>query len=446
MRDYGTDLSSAKISARSPAPARRATGFVPCESRTPFFCLFPELEAIFHRFDEAFIAEALRDSPRLAPRDPHLLGDGCQRGGRVGLQNGEELRRALAAPDSLRASPPRSGGAAWFSVNPFQGRAQFLDLGVNSGKPIFDQAADLIGGGVHLSSLCERCRESRTNVGATCVAPREYAFPDAGDVVSGRAVVLLHARRLSVGAGRPIVCIHGVAQHGAVFQELARSLGGSALVVALDLRGHGESGREPPWDSASHAMDIIETLDELELEQVALVGHSFGGRVSATLAAAAPGRVSELVLLDPALRVPPEFALASAEVDRLDWTFASVDSAVNALLGARSSCDPRLDLVEAFAAGDLQSTPDGRLRFSFCPSSVVTCWSEMARTDPPIADLPTLIVRPVASHLRYPDQDRRYRDALGSKLTISAVPRGHNIPWESPCETAKIIDEFLGTA
>jgi hypothetical protein len=62
---------------------------------------------------------------------------------------------------------------------------------------------------------------------------------------------------------------------------------------------------------------------------------------------------------------------------------------------------------------------------------------------PPIAQLPTLLVRPTASHVTGRPHDRRYRDALGSLLTIAAVPNGHNVLWESPAETTAAIEGFL---
>jgi hypothetical protein len=41
------------------------------------------------------------------------------------------------------------------------------------------------------------------------------------------------------------------------------------------------------------------------------------------------------------------------------------------------------------------------------------------------------------------EQDRRYREALGSLLTMAAVPNGHNVLWESPLETGAAIRSFL---
>ena len=55
----------------------------------------------------------------------------------------------------------------------------------------------------------------------------------------------------------PVVCLHGVNAHGRRFRKLAEErLGGRFRVLAPDLRGHGNSGWEPPWTFATHAHDV----------------------------------------------------------------------------------------------------------------------------------------------------------------------------------------------
>ena len=251
-----------------------------------------------------------------------------------------------------------------------------------------------------------------------------------------------------VGAGaEPLVCVHGLAQHGGIFAELGERLtGADRRTVALDLRGHGGSGPEPPWHLERLLDDLLETMDAEGIATAAVAGHSFGGVVAAALAARAPERVSRLALLDPGFGLSAEHALKSAEMDRLDWSFGSVDGAVNALLAADTVLSAPREKVEAFAAADLRRGVDGRLRFSFCPCAVVVAWSEMSLPPPPVAQLPTLLLRPVGSIFDSGPVDRRYREERGSLLTRKAVPHGHNMLWESPQETIAAIAEFLAAS
>ena len=259
--------------------------------------------------------------------------------------------------------------------------------------------------------------------------------------------MVLNTRRWGPADSRCVVCVHGVTQHGGVFEGLAQRLSAAGhSVLAVDLRGHGESGREPPWDTGAHVDDLLETLEAAGVRGASWIGHSFGGRLAAEAAARAPELTDRLALLDPGLEVPAEIALRSAEIERLDWSFATVDGALNALLSSDSIVAAPREVVEAFVREDVRKGPDGRFRFSFCPSSVVVAWSEMSRPAPPIAPVPTLIVRAtVPLFAPAGSEESRYVEALGELLTVTTVPDGHNVLWESPGETAAAIKHFLGS-
>jgi lipase len=256
--------------------------------------------------------------------------------------------------------------------------------------------------------------------------------------------VKLCTSRWGPAAPTSVVCIHGVGQRGAVFKAMGeRLVAAGHSVVAVDLRGHGGSGHEPPWSTDTHVEDVLETVESLDIERVQWVGHSFGGRVAATLAARAPEMTERLVLLDPGLGVPPALALRHAEIDRLDWSFATVDGAVNALLTSDSVVAAPEDVIVDYAQGDLKKGADGRFRFSFCPSAAVAAWGELTLPPPPVAQAPTLLVRAEMPLFDPAKQVLRYAEALGDLLTSVTVPNGHNVLWESPAETLAAVEGFL---
>ena len=70
-------------------------------------------------------------------------------------------------------------------------------------------------------------------------------------------------------------------------------------MVALDLAGHGGSGRGRVRHTvAGLADDVLAVADELDLGRVVLVGHSMGGPVSLAAAARMPGRAVAVVAVD----------------------------------------------------------------------------------------------------------------------------------------------------
>jgi pimeloyl-ACP methyl ester carboxylesterase len=70
-------------------------------------------------------------------------------------------------------------------------------------------------------------------------------------------------------------------------------------VVTLDLAGHGKSGvNRKDWTISAFAQDVIAVVNELDLDEVVLIGHSMGGTVVLETAVQIPERLSALVAVD----------------------------------------------------------------------------------------------------------------------------------------------------
>jgi lipase len=256
--------------------------------------------------------------------------------------------------------------------------------------------------------------------------------------------MLLNTHQWGPEGPNRIVCIHGLTQHGGVFDALGQrlaTLGHS--VLGVDLRGHGESDAEPPWNTDTHAQDVIETLDEIGVELALWIGHSYGGRVAATLAATEVGRTQGVALLESPGQVPPAIAHQAIETERLDWSFATVDGAVEAMLSSGLMVAPPRDVVADFVREDVRRGPDGRFRFRFSPGAVVVAWSEMTLPPPPVAHTPTLLLTAATPLMETGERDARYSEQLGELQRRVEVPNGHNVLWEAPVESLSAIEEFV---
>ncbi|MFQ5917038.1 MAG: alpha/beta fold hydrolase [Candidatus Binatia bacterium] len=106
-----------------------------------------------------------------------------------------------------------------------------------------------------------------------------------------------------MGAGRPIVFLHGYAASLDTWRLMEDALRTKYRLVLVDLKGHGYSAR--PHDSKysieDHAEIVIGLINHLALENVVLVGHSFGAGIALVAALEAnktsPEIVSSLVLI-----------------------------------------------------------------------------------------------------------------------------------------------------
>ncbi|ACZ30784.1 alpha/beta hydrolase fold protein [Xylanimonas cellulosilytica DSM 15894] len=155
------------------------------------------------------------------------------------------------------------------------------------------------------------------------------AHDDAPDNGAAPAVLLLHA---------------GVADRR-MWSPVAGHLTHAFHVISPDLRGYGDTPLPP--EEYADADDVAALLDHLGIQDAAVVGASYGGRVALELTARHPARVRQLVLLNPALRgiAPTADARAVDEAETALLDAGDVEGAVRlnitTYLGAGASLSTR---------------------------------------------------------------------------------------------------------
>lgn len=110
----------------------------------------------------------------------------------------------------------------------------------------------------------------------------------------------IHGLQAGSQNGIPLVCLHGWLDNAASFLSLAECLPGYRW-ICLDLPGHGRSAARPDgcfYHFTDYVGDLYHALESLALQRCTLVGHSLGAGIAAMFAAAFPGRVDRLVLID----------------------------------------------------------------------------------------------------------------------------------------------------
>ena len=239
-----------------------------------------------------------------------------------------------------------------------------------------------------------------------------------------------------------LVCLHGVTSHGRHFAKFAERLAGRFHVIAFDLRGHGSSSWEPPWNLEQHVADV---LGAAPAASCAWLGHSFGGRIAYEVAAAAPERVDRLVLLDPAIRLPPDIGIAAAENARRDRSYVSFAEGIDRRYEESFLTTAPRELVEEELREHLVPDGESRFRYRYCQSTVVAAYGEMTRQPPPFEQvrIPTLLVVGETSYLPYDHLLDAHRDALGDLLEVARIPAGHTVLWDALDDTVDAVERFL---
>ncbi len=159
-------------------------------------------------------------------------------------------------------------------------------------------------------------------------------------------MTLLHHQ--TAGQGPAVVLLHSgvtdLRQWDPQWEALARRF----RVVRFDRRGWGRSPL-PTATAApySDAGDVVDLLDELGIEQAALVGSSGGAVVAQQVASAWPHRVSRLVLLcadaEDVEPTPAARAFADREEELLEMgdVDAAVELNVETFLGPEATAETR---------------------------------------------------------------------------------------------------------
>lgn len=165
------------------------------------------------------------------------------------------------------------------------------------------------------------------------------------------------------GEGTTVLCLPGITANAHAFIGVAEALSPGHRVLAIDLRGRGESDKPAHgYDVGTHAEDVAAFLAGLGITRAAIVGWSLGGRVALALAARHPRCVERVVLIDPPVETSPAAAATLRTFwERLDNTYESVETF---LVRMRTSWvfTEWSPYVERYLLADVEEQPDGVVR------------------------------------------------------------------------------------
>ena len=104
------------------------------------------------------------------------------------------------------------------------------------------------------------------------------------------------------GEGPSVLLLHGFGDTGDMWVPLADTLARNRAVIVPDLRGMGLSSHpEGGYEKVAQARDLATILDQLAIQEIALVTHDIGNMVGYALAALFPQRVNKWVVMDAPL-------------------------------------------------------------------------------------------------------------------------------------------------
>jgi pimeloyl-ACP methyl ester carboxylesterase len=245
--------------------------------------------------------------------------------------------------------------------------------------------------------------------------------------------------------GLPVLCLHGLTRNSADFDEVAPRMAAlGRRVLAIDVRGRGQSDRDPMparYVPPTYAGDVTHVLNELGVDRAVFVGTSMGGLITMIVAATAPGRVAAAVFNDVGPVVNTSGLQRIAQYVGKAPPQPSWAALIDLIKTAQSAAFPDADEAfwATFARRVGRELPDGRIAFDYDPAIAHIFEQPPAAAVPDLTPLfqalgaaPLLVVHGALSDILLPEGVAAMK-ALKPDLEVVDVPRvGHAPTLEEP--------------
>jgi esterase len=245
---------------------------------------------------------------------------------------------------------------------------------------------------------------------------------------------------------QPFILLHGIARVARTFDPIVTHFNSRYHVLAVDLRGHGDSDWDPQgaYLVEDYVRDVGALVQQLHLRHILLWGNSTGGRVAQVLAGKHPEQVAGVIAEDVGPERPPE--VSNRRADRIareatGWT--SADELFAQLKTENPRTDERVLRAEVQYGSKLRDDGrivlkrDPRIAEGFIPTDL---WHFVRQIRAPI-----LYVLGGRSHLVPAETQEQIKRTLAQAQIVTMPDLGHYPSEEDTDGFLTIVDRFLSS-
>lgn len=179
----------------------------------------------------------------------------------------------------------------------------------------------------------------------------------------------------SFGTGGPIIILHGLFGLGDNWRTIARLLEAQYQCILVDLRNHGRSPHDDVMNYKVMADDILELMQDLDLDDAVLLGHSMGGKVAMQFATTYPELTKKLIVVDIAPKQYPSHH---------DIVIDAIEAILPALLNSRDEAETILrnylgkdESTVQFIMKNLSRKPEGGFEWKPNMPGIIAAYAEL---------------------------------------------------------------------
>jgi haloalkane dehalogenase len=269
------------------------------------------------------------------------------------------------------------------------------------------------------------------------------------------------------GAGRPILCLHGQPSWSYLYRDIIRRLSPRYRVIAPDHMGFGksETPQNRPYLLAEHVENIVKLVVELDLRDITLVVHDWGGMIGGAAAIRLQDRVSRLVVINTAvptgdprereasirntLEVPYfQWMARLHQTGTLDTVIGEIGAVILSVMKGLQGVERNVDPTWLRAYASAFPTPESARGAIAFPKSIVSG----ALAIEPVTPEQSSWLRALPAMMIYGLRDRVLLAKHMTPLFEAAFPgapvhrlenAGHFAQEDAPETIAVLIDEFV---
>ena len=254
------------------------------------------------------------------------------------------------------------------------------------------------------------------------------------------------------GDGPPILLLHGNPTWSFLYRNVIRGLRERMRCVAVDYPGFGLSAQPASygWTPAEHASVIGEVVRGLDLRDLVVMGHDWGGPIGLSVAAAAPDRVRGIALGNTWFWPPDGPARAFSLVmssPPMQWAIRERNFFVERIIPGGTQRDLSDQEMEHYRRA--QPTPERRAGVAEFPRQIRAASPWLAELETAVrsdlAGKPALIVWPMKDvAFKFDRNVPRIREALPDSVVVQLPEAKHYFQEDDPETVVGAIHDRFG--
>jgi len=264
----------------------------------------------------------------------------------------------------------------------------------------------------------------------------------------------LHFTKL--GAGHPLIILHGLYGSGNNWLSIARKLAGICEVYLLDQRNHGRSPHSSEHNYKVLMEDLGQFMDEQELSKAMLLGHSMGGKTAMFMATHHPERVSRLIVADMS---PLPYTREGERADHIvghEYIMNALKALDLSKLTNLREADEKLEAafpesrMRQFLTKNLSKTKSGSYYWQLNLDGLMKNLHSLADglgpeyfTSGGFRQYPVLFIKGANSHYIGETDEKAIKNLFPNSNLVSIRDAGHWLHAEQPEIFVKIVRKFM---